>query len=226
MPVQQVPHAAEKGVPLFRRRGDHVAARRDHVEQDRFGDAVRPFDVEPLNRGERRSHLRARAISPLLGALVDDPPELGHPVLPFVADVPYQPERATRRQDPRHLGHGPLRIDPVPRLAHDHRVHRPVVQRDLLGRPGQRARARQDPAQLLPHAVGRLDRHHIEAAVHQQPGQLAGARPQIEDTPRPRPAAASRAPRPGTAAARARTERLRPRTSEHEQYPQIDWSYH
>jgi hypothetical protein len=116
---------------------------------------------------------------------VDDPPEPGDPGLPFVADVPQQPERPAGGQDPRHLGHGPFRIDPVPRLGHEHGIHHPVVQRNLLGRPGHGAGAGQDPGQLIAHTVGRLDGYDVQAAVHQQPRELAGARPQVEDPARP-----------------------------------------
>jgi hypothetical protein len=112
---------------------------------------------------------------------VNEPPELGHPGVPFVPDIPQQPERAAGGQDPCDLRHGPHRVDPMPRLGDENGIYRAVFQRNLLGGAGQRAGARQDPGQLPPHAFRRFDRHDIQATFHQLAGELAGAGPQIEN---------------------------------------------
>ena len=113
--------------------------------------------------------------------------EPGVPRLPMMAlSSATQSSSSTRRfhsraepaaggQYPGHLGHGPFRVHPVPRLGHQHRVHAVIGQRDLLagaaeyGHPGHRA------AQLLAHARRRFHGDHVQAALTKLAGQLPGA---------------------------------------------------
>ena len=185
MGVQQVPDPGQHGRPLIGWHGDDVAAGRRQVDDGFRGEVAAPLHVEPLQRPERRPDRRGGTGHVLL-VTVDDPAQPGHPVLPLVADIPEQAKLAAAGQDPRHLGDGPVRVDPVPGLRDEHRIHTAVAQRDVLRRPRKNPNIRNGPGQLLPHAARRLDRDHVEAPVAQLPGELPGARPEIKNPARAR----------------------------------------
>jgi hypothetical protein len=111
------------------------------------------------------------------------PPELGHPVLPLVADVPQQPELPTRCEHPGHLRDGADRVHPVPGLCDEGHVDRVVGEGDLLGGPAERVNLRYGPDQDVTHPARRLDGDDLEAAVAQFAAELAGTGAQVEDTP-------------------------------------------
>ncbi len=86
-----------------------------------------PFDLAE-RLGQR--HLVVERI--MFGA--DDPAQILDPAQPFVAGVPHQAQPAAGAQHPADLLDGPLGVEPVPGLGHQHRVDAVVGQRDLLGR--------------------------------------------------------------------------------------------
>ena len=88
---------------------------------------------------------------------------------------------AARAQDPVQLGQRHRRVEPVERLRHGHRVHRPVVQGQGLGGAVVDLDAGEQRRQPVAHAGHGLDRHHVGAGGDEQAGQLAGACGQVED---------------------------------------------
>ena len=92
----------------------------------------------------------------------------------------------------------------MPRLGDQHRVDAVVLQRNLFGGTQQRARLRQRGAQHLQHVGNRVDGHHVQAALHQPGGQLAGAGAQVEHLAGAAAAAASRSPPADTTGGHAR----------------------
>ncbi|OFB38299.1 hypothetical protein BA059_15935 [Mycolicibacterium sp. (ex Dasyatis americana)] len=84
-------------------------------------------------------HLAVERI--VLGA--DDPAQILDPSGPFVAGVPHQAQPAAGAKHPADLLDGPLGVEPVPGLRHQHGVDAVVGQWDLLGRTQQRRGVRQ-----------------------------------------------------------------------------------
>jgi hypothetical protein len=72
----------------------------------------------------------------------------------------------------------------VPGLRHEHGVDGAVGQREGLGRAVEDGDAGQHPGELPAHPGGRLDGDDVEAALHEQPGQLARARREVDDAAR------------------------------------------
>ena len=66
------------------------------------------------------------------------------------------------------------------RLRHRDGVDPAVRERDALGRPREHRDRRHAPLQLGAHLAQRLDRDDVRAARDEQPGQLPGARGEVE----------------------------------------------
>src|ERR1700683_5184355 len=64
-------------------------------------------------------------------------PDLIHPLKATVPRVPQEPEVPARAHDPRYFRHGPLGVEPVKGLRHDHRVDRLIGERQCFGHPGE-----------------------------------------------------------------------------------------
>ena len=73
----------------------------------------------------------------------------------------------------------------MPGLPGDDRVDAAVVQGQGLGPAGQHRDAGQHAGELGTHAGRRFDGHDVEPALEEHPGELAGARAEVDDTPRP-----------------------------------------
>jgi hypothetical protein len=72
-------------------------------------------------------------------------------------------------------------VEPVERLGYRHRVHRLVLERDVLGgaREGGHAGHRLD--ETLAHLGNRLHGDHIRSELRQEPRQLPRPRGEVED---------------------------------------------
>ncbi len=99
-------------------------------------------------------------------------------VAPEPQHAPDQHERPTGREHAVHLGGGAFGVEPVPRVADHHGIHRAVVQRDRLGAALER------PGELPAHGGGGLHRDHLETRVPQRRGEQARARGEVEDAGR------------------------------------------
>jgi hypothetical protein len=69
------------------------------------------------------------------------------------------------------------------RLSDEHRVHGPIVGRDLLRRPVQDPDLGQPAGELRAHPVVRFDGEHLSRGYptpHYRRGELASARAQIK----------------------------------------------
>ncbi len=105
-----------------------------------------PAHLHALRRPERRADLRA-GVDGLPGVPVHDRAERRHPRLGLVAHVPDQRQGPPGREDPGDLRHRERRVEPVPGMGDDHRVHagvRRAVSARRSPRPPRR-RARSPP---------------------------------------------------------------------------------
>ena len=81
------------------------------------------------------------------------------------------------------LGEGAVAVEPVEGLRDGGGVDRSGREREVLGRTVEHILVRQRPGQPRPHPRHRLDRDDPRSGADQQPGQLSGARGEIEDRP-------------------------------------------
>ena len=71
-------------------------------------------------------------------------------------------------------------VEPVEGLGAEDGVDRAVRERDLLGAAGKRLRLGDGALEQGPHPGQRLDRDDVREMPDEQPGQLAGARGEVE----------------------------------------------
>ena len=130
MTDQQLADFVEGAGTHLGRGGDAVAARGDVVDERLSRDVVRPLHLMRRDIGERLRQIDRRVIAVMFKA--DDPAEVLDPTRSFVAGVPQHSQPSAGPQHPGDLGHGPLLIEPVPGLGHQHRVNGVVGQGNLL----------------------------------------------------------------------------------------------
>ena len=148
----------EHPVPVGRVHDEQLGVRRDGGDQ---GLGRAPLGVRELGALRRRKQTAAR--SGPLG--VRRPGPAGHSARGIVGPRPPSCSPATQSTRSSSLFHSPpstppgtstraisgsarVHVEPVHRLAAQHRVDRPVRQRDVLCRPAQQPRRRQPAAQL------------------------------------------------------------------------------
>src|ERR1700683_2399081 len=110
-------------------------------------------------------------------------PDLIHPLKATVPRVPQEPEVPARAHDPRYFRHGPLGVEPVKGLRHDHRVDRLIGERQCFGPPGEHRHPWQPFVQPVAHRGHWLDRDQVGPRSREQFGQLAGSGGQVDDLP-------------------------------------------
>ena len=96
-----------------------------------------------------------------------------------VADVPDEPEHASRTQHAPGLERSRDGIDPVPRLSEQERIDGCVGERHPLCRPDECRHTVHLRAQLGEHSGVRVDRDDFGAELHRCAGELAGARADV-----------------------------------------------
>jgi hypothetical protein len=121
--------------------------------------------------------------TPALERLVDHTLGLVTELRELDRDVPEDYERSARTKHAGDLGDRLLTGEPVERLGREDRVDASVRERDRFAAAAERLATRNDLIEYGTHRVVRLHGHHAREPRHERPGQLAGARAEVEHLP-------------------------------------------